>query len=62
MEGLEIKIKKRLLTVSSLHLIFGRLKLLSDTNNIFYIFFDIFRRIAATKRQSSDLLSLTLYK
>ena len=33
MGGLEIKIKKRLLTVSSLHLIFGRLKLLSDTNN-----------------------------
>ena len=42
MEGLEIKIKKRLLTVSSLHLIFGRLKLLSDTNNIFYIFFRYF--------------------
>ncbi|GEM_PF-3891613 len=36
MGGLEIKIKKRLLTVSSLHLIFGRLKLLSDTNISLY--------------------------
>ncbi len=33
MGGLRNQNKKRLLTVSSLHLIFGRLKLLSDTNN-----------------------------